>query len=310
MSKKTNRIFIGDSLVHRMYRGDTLIYQNAGTDPSYITFADPYVEQMLIRYAKSYPADSSVDVDHDGHISFEEAASIRTFYSGTNDFIFHNTNNDTAYSNPYRRVSDVSITSFDEFQYFTGMRELSYEKGNGNTASPGVFNFGKAINLESIVLPDSITIIGQSAFEWCISLTSIVIPDSVDLIGGYAFDHCWSLTSVKLSDNLTIIGQRAFCSCDLRSVVIPASVTRIESMAFYDNTNLESVTILATTPPDITVATNPGTGNDAIFQYSSGSIPGPILTNLTIYVPAASVQTYKTDTNWSYYADVIQAIPE
>ena len=64
MSKKTNRIFMGDSLVHRMYRGDTLIYD---TDPSYITFADASVAAICLAH---------FDMDGDSSISFDEAAMV------------------------------------------------------------------------------------------------------------------------------------------------------------------------------------------------------------------------------------------
>ncbi|MBR2926739.1 MAG: leucine-rich repeat domain-containing protein, partial [Clostridia bacterium] len=91
---------------------------------------------------------------------------------------------------------------------------------------------GKAIT--SILIPDSVTSIGSSAFSGCSSLTSIVIPDGVTSIGDRAFSGCSSLTSITIPDSVTSIGAFAFNYCrSLTSITIPDSVTRIGVDAFY-----------------------------------------------------------------------------
>ena len=52
------------------------------------------------------------------------------------------------------------------------------------------------ISLSSIMIPDSVTEIGEYAFQWCTSLPSIMIPDSVTKISGYAFKGCTSLKRI------------------------------------------------------------------------------------------------------------------
>ncbi len=51
-------------------------------------------------------------------------------------------------------------------------------------------------SLTSITIPDSVTYIGDAAFEGCTALISITIPDSVTYIGDRAFDDCTSLETV------------------------------------------------------------------------------------------------------------------
>lgn len=67
-----------------------------------------------------------------------------------------------------------------------------------------------AQTINSITLPDSLTSIGDCAFEYCSSLTSIVIPDGVTSIGNWAFSGCTSLTDIVIPDSVTSIGKLAF----------------------------------------------------------------------------------------------------
>ena len=88
-------------------------------------------------------------------------------------------------------------------------------------------------SLTSVTIPNSVTSIGNSAFEGCCSLTSVTIPNSVTSIGNSAFNDCDSLTSVTIPNSVTSIGDAAFEGCSsLTSVTIPNSVTSIGNWAF------------------------------------------------------------------------------
>ncbi len=155
--------------------------------------------------------------------------------------------------------------------------------GIGNEA------FYNCSSLTSITIPDGVTAIGESAFEGCSYLTSINIPNGVTAIRNYAFEGCGSLTSIHIPDGVTAIENRAFRSClNLTSINIPGTVTSIGSEAFYNCCRLTSVSCKRTTPPTL-----------GYSAFSSSS--------MKIYVPAASVEAYKTAENWSEYASQIVA---
>ena len=86
--------------------------------------------------------------------------------------------------------------------------------------------------IESYIIPNSVTDIGNSAFSFCRSLTNIVIPNSVTDIGNSAFSDCSSLSNIVIPDSVTAIGDYAFYYCSLSNIVIPDSVTAIGICAF------------------------------------------------------------------------------
>ena len=93
--------------------------------------------------------------------------------------------------------------------------------------------FSRRDSLTSINIPDSVTSIGKSAFDWCESLTCINIPDSVTSIGDSAFSWCKSLTNINIPDSVTSIGDSAFYKCEsLANINIPNRVTKIGESAF------------------------------------------------------------------------------
>ena len=70
----------------------------------------------------------------------------------------------------------------------------------------------------------------------------MIIPDSVTEIGDSAFFNCKNLTSVTIGNSVTSIGDQAFYGCSsLTSATIPAGVTSIGGLAFGECTKLTTV---------------------------------------------------------------------
>ena len=104
--------------------------------------------------------------------------------------------------------------------------------------------FHNNTSIRSVIIPDSVTSIGEDAFAFCSGLTSITIPNSVTEIGEGAFAYCSSLMSITIGNRVTELGDWAFEKCSsLTSITIPDSVTEIGVSAFRDCSGLTSVTI-------------------------------------------------------------------
>ena len=143
------------------------------------------------------------------------------------------------------------------------MPDYEYNFNDGSTTAPwnpqrdkiktivikdGVTSIGKNAfyksGLTSVTIPNSVTTIGEFAFEFCYSLTSIAIPNSVTSIGYSAFFKCSALTYITIPNSVTSIGNLAFAYCSsLTSITIPNSVTSIGYGGFSNCNSLTSVTI-------------------------------------------------------------------
>ena len=92
--------------------------------------------------------------------------------------------------------------------------------------------FWYCLSLSEIVIPNSVTSIGDLAFSFCSSLAEVVIPNSVTRIGDYAFLHCSSLSSIVIPVSVTIIGSYAFAGCNFSNNVKQELISRFGDKIF------------------------------------------------------------------------------
>lgn len=97
---------------------------------------------------------------------------------------------------------------------------------------PTAYLYGQ--NVSYFGIPTHVDNIGNFAFQES-DLEAIVIPGNVKVIGIKAFCTCESLASVTIEEGCTIIGDYAFMYCDeLKEIFIPESVTTIMHDVFYN----------------------------------------------------------------------------
>ena len=104
------------------------------------------------------------------------------------------------------------------------------------------FAFSQQSNIQSVVLPSSVTSVHPQAFANCANLETIVLPDSLSVIDDEAFTNCVKLTAIKLPQILSIIGEGAFSGCsNLSQIEWPQHMISIGASAFYECTQLDNV---------------------------------------------------------------------
>lgn len=110
----------------------------------------------------------------------------------------------------------------------------------------GTSAFAYCSGLKKVVLPDGLPYTGTSAFRSCTSLESIDLPTSMYTINTNMFAGCTSLKDITLHEGIQSIGAQAFENCALTSVTLPTTLTQLYSAPFQNCSKLDSIVWNAT----------------------------------------------------------------
>ena len=205
----------------------------------------------------------------------------------------------------------ISVTEIKNgtFARCSTMEEVKIQS---NVVRIGKYAFNLCSSLRSISIPKSVTIIDDCAFYECSELVEVSIPNTVTTIGSYAFFSCKkleiisipeliteikdglfygcsSIKSIVIPDKVEAIGVSAFCLCtELSSITVPINVKSIGFLAFSNCYNLSSVNCKPIVPPSLSWDTF------AVCEKLS-----------VINVPDEAVESYKSASVWSGYANKI-----
>lgn len=214
--------------------------------------------------------------------------------------------------------------------------KIKFKTNESNPLDNAKHLFMNGREIEKLVIPDSVTSIGDYAFRGCSALTSVTIPNSVTSIGNYAFSGCSGITSITIPNNVTSIGKAAFNNCTglteftipsnvttigdgtfghctgLTSITIPNSVTTIGYAAFSDCSSLTSIAI----PNNVEAIDNYAfyncSGLKDFYCYAE-NVPSTNLgafnnldleSGITLYVPKGSMAAYKATEPWSGFGTI------
>ena len=252
-------------------------------------------------------------------ITLDTVSGVMSVYGTTNNRTATHFSGSGNYTRNLTRIEEIRFSSKDNigtyaFAYCYALQSITMSSDMTNI---GGYAFQNCYALRNITIPDSVTDIWSYTFNSCYTLQSVTIPNSVTNIENDAFSACYNLQDITLPGGITSINGSAFrYFYTLRNITIPDSVTSIEGYTFQRCYSLRNITI----PDSVTdIGAYAFADCGAIAYHFKRNTP-PTLSNTNafsgisadtvFYVPASSLNAYKTASRWSTYADRIVAEPE
>lgn len=208
--------------------------------------------------------------------------------------------------------ADYTVTSIGD-DAFNNCWDLTSVTIPNSVTTIGRWVFNNCKSMTSVSIGNSVGSMGDQVFCNCTSLTTLTIPNSVKSIGNYAFQDCSSLTSISISCNVMGIGESVFSGCSsLTHLSIPNGVTSIGICAFRGCTGLTYIVLPSSLVYINDQAFESCTGLTDVYCYAE-TIPytsneifmSTPINEVTLHVPAVSIEAYKEKKPWSDFKNFV-----
>lgn len=253
-----NTIIEEELITYTVWFNDTYV---EGFTKSSRTSATYQYENGIISFNLRFPGANSYHLSFTGSFSDNGRQIL-----GTGSFLFNSTETtnivldmstqmacgDAMYMYIKQSDNSISYLPLDSLVLHYPMPKTNVLGFPVTSLYEGAFNNFK---VNTLLLPDSLTSIPDSAFYCCLELKSITIPSSATSIGDEAFYGCESLRDIVIPNGVTTIGNKAFYKTMLETVTIPSSLTSLGDSPFtncvtlktvnYDGTVEQAKTVLA-----------------------------------------------------------------
>jgi len=197
----------------------------------------------------------------------------------------------------------VAIDSDEEGDDVSGMcgslkwylsESILYIKGNGTIPSYADntapwYSYRKRIN--KIVVSEGVTSIGRAAFMQMEYVTEVLLPSTLTRIGDWSFYNCFALESIDIPASVSMISSASFAeNHQLKEVVIHSSNISLSWRCFWACNSLATFTCYAQSVPRLST------------EVFGGGVP---LSNGCLYVPKSLINSYKSESQWKDWAKIV-----
>lgn len=174
-----------------------------------------------------------------GKGAFEYCEKLSDFsVSGDDTLIGEDVLTHTAW---YDEMSDGAVYIGNSLYKYKGEAPSVAEVREGTTQlCAGAFY--RQDKMTEVVLPDSVSVIGNRAFNYCYALKKVNFPKNLKTIAKYAFQYCESLEIFALPDSLRTMGEGVFSYCDsLTKFTLPKSIKKVSTSLLFSCKKLKTV---------------------------------------------------------------------
>ncbi|MBQ9833171.1 MAG: leucine-rich repeat protein [Clostridia bacterium] len=139
---------------------------------------------------------------------------------------------------PTFAASVTTYSQYGDLEYIVNKGEITITKCNDTVLG--------AVTIPETIDSMPVTVIGETAFEWCADITEVSLPSTIKTIEDEAFVYCMSLEQIIIPDSVESIGISAFEGCtSLKTAYLGSSVLSVGTYLFTGCSALEKIEVSA-----------------------------------------------------------------